>query len=117
MTTPDRTAAPPGAATDLSSAVLKASRLSKHFGGVEALREVSLSLQPGKVLALVGENGAGKSTLINIISGLFAPDDGSVELEGKPLPLGQTHHVLRRGIVAVHQELTLFSYRCCLGGT
>src|SRR5258706_16241636 len=110
MTTADKAAAPPAAPVALSSAVLKVIRLSKHFGGVQALREVSLSLQPGKVLALVGENGAGKSTLINIISGLFAPDDGSVELEGKPLPLGQTHHALRRGIVAVHQELTLFSH-------
>lgn len=104
MLTPDRITA------QASRTILTVNQVSKHFGGVKALRDVSLSLPAGQVVALVGENGAGKSTLINILSGLYAPDTGSVELDGSPLAPGRTHQALRKGIVAVHQELSLFPH-------
>jgi ABC-type sugar transport system ATPase subunit len=95
----------------LARPALNVSHISKRFGGVVALREASFSVQQGRVLTLIGENGAGKSTLINIISGAFPPDTGSVEFDGGPLSLGNTRQALRRGIVTVHQELTLFSHQ------
>ncbi len=82
--------------------------LSKSFGGVRALRDVSLEVLPGEVHALVGENGAGKSTLIKIVTGAHQPDSGSVEIDGKRV----THfHPLvsqQMGVAAVYQQPTLF---------
>lgn len=88
--------------------VLEAASISKRFGGVRALNQVSLAIPSGRVLGLVGENGAGKSTLLNVISGVVAPDEGSVMMAGQPLPVGRAHQALSRGVATVHQELTLF---------
>lgn len=82
--------------------------VSKRFGGVRALHQVSLAVPAGRVIALVGENGAGKSTLLNVIAGVLSSDEGSVSLSGGPLPAGRAHAALGRGIATVHQELTLF---------
>ncbi|HTS20137.1 MAG TPA: sugar ABC transporter ATP-binding protein [Verrucomicrobiae bacterium] len=83
-------------------------RISKAFGGVQALRDVSLSIAPGEVHALCGENGAGKSTLINIVSGSVLPDDGDVLLNGTPLPSGDVRAAEAAGIAVIHQESTAF---------
>jgi ABC-type sugar transport system ATPase subunit len=58
--------------------------ISKRFGATRALDGVSLALSPGEVHALVGENGAGKSTLIKVMTGIHAPDEGTVEVDGEP---------------------------------
>jgi ABC-type sugar transport system ATPase subunit len=87
--------------------VLELTSISKAFGGVAALRGVSLSLFPGEVHALVGENGAGKSTLVNIISGAVSPDDGTVNVSGDEHAGLTATQALRAGIVTVHQEFTL----------
>jgi ribose transport system ATP-binding protein len=80
---------------------------SKAFPGVQALDDVSLTLEPGSIHALLGENGAGKSTLIKIITGVHRPDAGNVTLEGEPLNLVSPRDAIARGISAVHQERNL----------
>ena len=71
--------------TDQLKPVLEVKNVSKFFGGVEALKQGSLKLFPGEVLAIVGANGAGKSTLIKIIAGVLNPDQGFVKIRGKTL--------------------------------
>jgi ribose transport system ATP-binding protein len=84
---------------------LSARALSKSFGGTRALRDVDLDLHPGEVHALVGQNGSGKSTLIKILSGFHAPDEGEVEVDGRPvhLPL-RPGDPQRLGLSFLHQE-------------
>ena len=82
--------------------------VSKAFGGVQALRDVSLSIAPGEIHALCGENGAGKSTLIKIITGSVAPDSGEVRVDGARLPSNDVHAAEAAGIAAIHQESTAF---------
>ena len=81
--------------------------ITKRFPGVLANDDVSLSVAPGEVLALLGENGAGKSTLMNILYGLYRPDEGTVMLDGEPLELASTHDAIAAGIGMVHQHFML----------
>jgi ribose transport system ATP-binding protein len=81
--------------------------VSKRFGGAAALRGVDFDLSAGEVVALVGENGAGKSTLMKILAGIHAPDDGTVELDGRAVRIGSPGESARLGIAIVHQELEL----------
>ncbi len=87
--------------------LLRAEHISKSFGAVTALKDVSITLRKGEVLALVGDNGAGKSTFIKILCGFHPPDGGTIEWEGQPLhlksPLDARHH----GIETVYQDLAL----------
>ena len=69
----------------MSELILEVNSVSKHFGGVTALSEVSINLKRGEVLALAGDNGAGKSTLIKIISGVYHQDGGEMRYNGKIL--------------------------------
>lgn len=82
--------------------------VSKSFGGVQVLHDISLSLRPGEVHAVCGENGAGKSTLNRILAGILAPDHGNVTLDGKELQLGSMRESERAGIAMVHQESAAF---------
>lgn len=84
------------------------SRITKHYPGVTALRDVDLSVAPGEVLGLVGENGAGKSTLMKILGGVTAPDSGTIRLNGTEKPYLTVPDALEGGIAFVHQELNLF---------
>lgn len=86
---------------------LKVSSLQKHYGGVQALKGVSLEVAEGEVHALVGENGAGKSTLLKILCGSVAPDGGCVELDGEIMRSYTPEHAQARGIGMVYQELNL----------
>ena len=81
--------------------------LSKSFGETRALRDVSLSVLPGTVHALVGENGAGKSTLGRVIAGVIQPDEGTVAIDGQPVHLRSPRDALDRGIATIAQELAL----------
>jgi ribose transport system ATP-binding protein len=83
--------------------------IGKRFFGIRALNDVSLAIRPGTVLGLVGENGAGKSTLMNIASGVVAPDEGSMVLEGRPYRPRDPNEASRAGIGFIHQELNLFT--------
>ena len=82
-------------------------RITKRFPGVMALENVSLSLDAGEVLALMGENGAGKSTLMKILGGAYPPDEGEILVDGKPVPHAGVHEAKRLGIALIHQELML----------
>ncbi|WP_343216601.1 sugar ABC transporter ATP-binding protein [Deinococcus aestuarii] len=81
--------------------------ISKRFGPVEVLRDVSFGVRRGEVHALLGENGAGKSTLVKILGGYHAPSAGSVLLEGQPVHFTSSRDAEARGIVLIHQEFNL----------
>jgi simple sugar transport system ATP-binding protein len=81
--------------------------ITKRFPGVLANDDVNFDLQRGEVHALLGENGAGKSTLMNILYGLYTPDEGQILLEGKPIELGSTKAAIEHGIGMVHQHFML----------
>ncbi len=87
--------------------LLAARGVSKSFFGNPVLRDVSISLLPGRVHALLGENGAGKSTLINLLSGALSPDSGMIEVDGSPVPRMSPPEARQAGIAVVQQELSL----------
>ena len=93
-----------------SNPALRLSGITKHFGPTVALDGVDLELRKGEVHALIGENGAGKSTLMNILSGSLFPDQGMMELQGKPFTPADPFHARRQGIALIHQELSLCSH-------
>ncbi len=88
--------------------MLAARGVSRSFGGVAAVRDVTLELRPGIVTALAGPNGAGKTTLFNLITGHLAPDRGAVELGTESLLGLRPHVVARKGIARSFQDLRLF---------
>lgn len=79
----------------------------KRFGGVVALNDVDLAAYPGEVLAIVGDNGAGKSTLIKILTGVYQPTEGSIQLDGKPFSMSSHSDAIENGIDAVYQNLAI----------
>ena len=81
--------------------------IGKHFGPVQALRDINLDIYPGEVTALVGDNGAGKSTTIKTISGILAPDAGHVYWEGKEVHIRGPRDAAALGIATVYQDLAL----------
>lgn len=87
--------------------ILRLSHIEKSFPGVRALKDVSLEVRRGEVLALIGENGAGKSTLIKAITGAHAPDGGTIEFEGKVYDKMTPGESVALGIGAIYQEFTL----------
>ena len=87
--------------------ILEAEHLSKRFGAVTALTDVSLRLNRGEVLGLVGDNGAGKSTLIKILCGFHKPDSGTYSFDGKPVQLSSPMEARALGIQTVYQDLAL----------
>ncbi len=90
------------------SHVLQVDAVCKSFFNVRVLHDVSLLLERGHILGLVGENGAGKSTLMNILGGVLTPDSGSVSVEGRCVTLRNPQHAAQQGIAFIHQELNLF---------
>jgi D-xylose transport system ATP-binding protein len=83
------------------------SGITKRFGAVQALTDVSLDVKAGEVVALVGDNGAGKSTLIKIISGVYQPDEGTISLAGKSVKVAGPSAAQGLGIATVFQDLAL----------
>lgn len=79
-----------------------------EFGGVTALRDVSLDVRPAEIFAIIGPNGAGKTTLFNIISGLYAPKDGRIELHGKDVTRFPVHKLSALGLSRTFQNLQIF---------
>ena len=88
-------------------AVLKIKNVSKAFPGVQALSDVSFSVYPGEIHALLGENGAGKSTLLKTIFGVHRPDSGTFEIDGQEVIFKSPAEAINNGIAMVHQELSL----------
>ncbi len=87
--------------------VLAVQGVTKRFPGVVAVDRVSLEVYAGEVLALCGENGAGKSTLMKILSGVYAPDEGTICIDGRPVRIAGPLHAQQLGISIIHQELNL----------
>jgi ribose transport system ATP-binding protein len=90
-----------------SDVLLKAQGISKSFPGVRALDNVEITVCRGRLNALVGENGAGKSTLMNILAGVFPPDQGQILLGGRPVSLRNPRDAQDAGVAIIHQELHL----------
>jgi ABC-type sugar transport system ATPase subunit len=92
---------------DMTKPVVQCVGVTKTFGGVHALRDVSLDLMPGKITALVGDNGAGKSTLVKVIGGMHSPDLGHVTIGGDVISHLTPKHASELGIEVVYQDLAL----------
>ena len=92
---------------DNTTPILEVAGLRKSFGPVEALRGVDLTLNPGEVLAVVGDNGAGKSTLIKHISGVYRPDAGEIRIAGKPVNFSTPREARDLGVETIYQDLAL----------
>lgn len=88
--------------------LLEARNISKKFGGVQALKDVSLTIQRGEIYGLIGPNGAGKTTFFNVLTGLYQPDGGAVLFDGQPLELTSPHRVTAAGIARTFQNIRLF---------
>jgi len=81
--------------------------ISKHFGAIHAVDDVSMTLEPGQVVGLMGDNGAGKSTLVKIIAGNYRPTHGSMRMDGRDLVLNKPIEARQHGIEIVYQDLAL----------
>lgn len=81
--------------------------ISKSFGHIEANSNVSLDIYRGEILALLGENGSGKTTLMNMLSGIYFPDSGEIEIDGKPVVIASPKDAFDKGIGMIHQHFKL----------
>jgi simple sugar transport system ATP-binding protein len=88
-------------------AILELTGVSKHFGAIQALINVSLSLQAGEVVGLMGDNGAGKSTLVKIVAGNYPPSEGTISMEGRMVDFHKPADAREEGIEIVYQDLAL----------
>ncbi|MFQ3646271.1 MAG: ATP-binding cassette domain-containing protein [Anaerolineae bacterium] len=91
----------------MATPILEVREIYKYFGSVIALNNVSMSLQPGEVMCLLGDNGAGKSTLIKILSGVHRPDNGIYLVNGQPVVFNSPRDALDHGIATVYQDLAM----------
>ncbi len=89
--------------------LLEVQGLTKHFGGVAAVRDVGFEVSEGTIFALIGPNGAGKTTVFNLITGILRPDSGFIHFLGKPLDGLKPHQVSAAGITRTFQNLQLFN--------
>jgi len=94
--------------------LIEVRQLAKHYGGVIAMADMNLSVEPGTIHAVVGENGAGKSTLMKVLAGAVQPDSGDIILDGQPVSIGSPSRARQQGIGIVYQELSLFPERSVL---
>ena len=88
--------------------LLVAKDVSKRFGGVQALAEVSFSIDRGEIYGLIGPNGAGKTSLFNVLTGIYEPDEGSFLFDGEPLDRLKPNDVAERGVARTFQNIRLF---------
>ena len=88
--------------------MLKLSKVSKRFGGLSVLQDVSFEVPAGSVFGLIGPNGAGKTTVFNLITGLLVPSGGAITLEGRSLVGEKPHQITRRGIARTFQNIRVF---------
>ena len=93
----------------MSHPVLKVTGASKRFGGLQALSDVSITIEKGQVYGLIGPNGAGKTTFFNVLTGLYVPDGGNFALSGLAYKPSAVHQVAKAGIARTFQNIRLFS--------
>jgi branched-chain amino acid transport system ATP-binding protein len=89
-------------------ALLSIRKLTRRFGGIVAIDEVSLDVEQGQIVGLIGPNGAGKTTLFNVITRLYRPDAGELDFDGRSLLRTPPHRIVRRGIARTFQNVELF---------
>ncbi len=89
-------------------ALLEARNLSRRFGGIVAVDDVSFDVPQGEIVGLIGPNGAGKTTVFNLVTRLYSPDGGDIQFEGESLLATPAHKVIGRGIARTFQNLALF---------
>jgi branched-chain amino acid transport system ATP-binding protein len=92
----------------MSDILLNISGVNKRFGGLQALTDVGIKIARGQIYGLIGPNGAGKTTFFNVITGLYQPDTGTFELDGKPYSPSAPHAVAKAGIARTFQNIRLF---------
>jgi branched-chain amino acid transport system ATP-binding protein len=102
------------APTEKSDNILELTNLTKRFGGLVAVDNVSLHIKRGEVFALIGPNGAGKTTLFNNVTGLFQPTSGRVVFDGRDITGFRPHEVARLGIARTFQNIRLFDFMTSL---
>src|SRR6266700_4321370 len=88
--------------------LLDVRRLTKRFGGLRALHAVDLAVAEGEIHGLIGPNGAGKTTFFNLVTGVFAPTEGDIALDGRSIAGRKPHQVTRAGIARTFQNIRLF---------
>ena len=93
--------------TSVGATLLEVRHLSKNFGPVEALSDLSMTVRAGEVVALAGDNGAGKTTLIKAISGVYQPSGGEILLKGRPVSFASPQEARAQGIETIYQDLAL----------
>ncbi len=93
----------------VSSALLELSKVTKHFGGLAAVQDVDLQVNPTEIVSIIGPNGAGKTTVFNLITGIYRATSGDVRLEGRSLVGLSPDQVVRRGITRTFQNIRLFN--------
>ena len=91
-----------------SAVLLAATSIGKRFGGVQALTDVSFSIERGEIYGLIGPNGAGKTSLFNVLTGIYMPDSGNFTFDGAPLDRLKPNQVAERGIARTFQNIRLF---------
>jgi branched-chain amino acid transport system ATP-binding protein len=94
--------------------ILEVTNLTKRFGGLVAVDDVTLNIKRGEVFALIGPNGAGKTTMFNNVTGLYTPTSGTVIFDGRNITGYKPHQVARFGIARTFQNIRLFDYMTCL---
>ncbi|WP_041076336.1 sugar ABC transporter ATP-binding protein [Thermotoga caldifontis] len=92
----------------MSSALVRVEHISKRFGGIQALNDVSFDVNHGEVIGLIGENGSGKSTMIKILTGVYKPDSGDIYIDGRRYKSLEPIQAIREGIHVIHQDFSLF---------
>lgn len=93
----------------VSNALLDLSKVTKHFGGLAAVQDVDLQVNPREIVSIIGPNGAGKTTVFNLITGIYRPTAGEVRLEGRSLVGLNPDQVVKRGIARTFQNIRLFN--------
>ena len=92
----------------MAELVLNVQGVSKRFGGLQALSDVGITIRRGEVYGLIGPNGAGKTTFFNVLTGLYTPDSGTFELDGRAYRPTAVHEVAEQGIARTFQNIRLF---------
>ena len=95
-------------------ALLEITSLTKRFGGLTALKDVTIAVDAGSIVALIGPNGAGKSTVFNCITGIYAPSDGSIVFDGVSLVRRKPNAVAAAGVLRTFQNIRLFAFMSVL---
>jgi branched-chain amino acid transport system ATP-binding protein len=110
MSTGMAAAAEAPAVEPAASPILEVVGVTKTFGGLRAVDDVSFEVQQGEVFAMIGPNGAGKTTLFNVLTGLYRPTEGEILFQGRRIGGRPPHHVTKLGIARTFQNIRLFSY-------